>query len=359
MTIIAPGGSIGILGGGQLGRMLALAAARFGYRVHIFCPDADSPAFDVAHTVHEAAYDDEQALEAFAKAVSVATYEFENVPVAAAEIVARHTLLRPGTEPLRITQDRLREKDFLNESGVKTANYAAFEDAEGLDGALKTVGKPAIVKTRFGGYDGKGQALIKTRKGIEPALQALSGAPAIAEERIPFDREVSVIVARSVAGDVAAFPVSENHHEKGQLRETQVPAAMSDPLEAKAKVMATKIANALDYVGVMTLELFVRDDGTLNANEMAPRVHNSGHWTLEGAATSQFEQHIRAICGLPLGPTDLLARCRMINLLGDAINDWQECLKDPQAHYHHYGKREAREGRKMGHITWVYRDERS
>ncbi|WP_417451167.1 5-(carboxyamino)imidazole ribonucleotide synthase [Kordiimonas sp.] len=354
MTQIAPGGTIGILGGGQLGRMLALAAANFGYRCHIFCPDKGSPAFQVATDVTVADYEDEEALEAFARSVDVATYEFENVPAVTAELVARDTLLRPGVRALKITQDRLLEKEFLNASGVKTAPYVAFQSADELKAAIKEIGRPAVAKTRRFGYDGKGQVMVKSRSDIDRVLEVTGGQPAILEGFVTFDREVSVVVARSASGDVAAFPVGENVHTNHILDTTTVPAKISDMVEARAKVKATRVANALEYVGVMAVEMFVHDgSGEIVVNEIAPRVHNSGHWTIEGAETSQFEQHIRAICDLPLGATDARGSILMKNLLGEEILEFEPYLEDPKAHFHHYGKQDPRPGRKMGHVTWV------
>ncbi len=321
MTQVSPGGTIGILGGGQLGRMLALAAANFGYRCHIFCPDKRSPAFHVADKITIADYEDEDALEAFARSVDVATYEFENVPAFTAEIVGRDTLLRPGVKALKTTQDRLLEKDFLNAAGVKTAPYQAFETEEELQAALKVIGRSSVAKTRRFGYDGKGQVMIRSRADIARVLEVTAGAPAILEGFVNFDREVSVVVARSASGDVAAFPVSENVHTNHILDTTTVPALISDMVEAKAKVMATRVANALEYVGVMAVEMFISDaNGEIVVNEIAPRVHNSGHWTIEGAATSQFEQHIRAICDLPLGPTDARGKVRMKKICSARIS---------------------------------------
>lgn len=357
MTRIEPGSTIGILGGGQLGRMLAMAAARLGYRSHIFCPEENSPAFHVAHKVTVADYTNEEKLLEFARSVDVATYEFENVPGQTADLVAEHTLLRPGARALKVTQDRLTEKEFLNSAGVKTAPFAAFHTADELDVAFKKIGRPSVAKTRRFGYDGKGQQMIKTLKDVDEVLKVTGGTPAILEGFIQFDREVSVIVARSASGDVAAYPVSENVHTNHILDVTTVPANIKDLLEAKAKVVATKVANALEYVGVMAVEMFVEDDANdVIVNEIAPRVHNSGHWTMDGSATSQFEQHIRAICDLPLGPTEALGKVRMKNLLGDDILAYEQYLADPNATYHHYGKAEPRPGRKMGHVTWVERD---
>ncbi len=354
MTRINPGGTIGILGGGQLGRMLALSAAQLGYRCHIFCPEENSPAFQVADKITVADYENEEALTQFAKSVDVATYEFENVPSTTAATVAAHTLLRPGAKALAVSQDRLVEKQFLNDAGVETAPYQAFHTAEELDAAFKVIGRPSVAKTRRFGYDGKGQKLIKTPKDLDQVLEVTQSTPAILEGFVNFDREISVIVARSASGDVAAFPVGENVHTNHILDTTDVPASVSERVEAKAKVMATKVANALDYVGVMGVEMFVTDStGQIIVNEIAPRVHNSGHWTMDGAPTSQFEQHIRAICDLPLGATSAFGKVRMKNLLGEDILDLDGYLDDPTASVHHYGKSDPRAGRKMGHVNWV------
>lgn len=356
MTRINPGGTIGIMGGGQLGRMLALSAAQLGYKCHIYCPEENSPAFQVADKKTIAAYENEEALTEFARSVDVATYEFENVPSQTAAVVGAHTLLRPGAKALAVSQDRLVEKQFLNDAGVETAPYEAFHTADELDAAFKKIGRPSVAKTRRFGYDGKGQKLIKTQKDIEDVLNVTNNTPAILEGFVPFDREISVIVARSASGDVAAFPVGENVHTNHILDTTDVPATVSDRVEAKAKVMATKVANALDYVGVMGVEMFVTDaTSQIIVNEIAPRVHNSGHWTMDGAVTSQFEQHIRAICDLPLGDTSALGTVRMKNLLGEDILDLDGYFEDPTASVHHYGKHEPREGRKMGHVNWVKR----
>jgi len=354
MTRIDPGGTIGILGGGQLGRMIAMAAARLGYRCHIFCPDERSPAFHVADQKTVADYSDMAALAAFLQTVDIVTYEFENIPTATASFVAAEKLLRPGVKALEVAQDRLREKEFLKTCGVSTASYCAFETRDELEVAFRQIGRPAIAKTRRFGYDGKGQAMVKSRRDFDAVMGVAKGAPAILEGFVDFDREISVVVARSASGDVAAFPVCENMHKNHVLDTTCVPAKISDSVEAKAKVMATRIANALDYVGVMAVEMFVNDGaGTITVNEIAPRVHNSGHWTIEGAVTSQFEQHVRAICDLPLGRPEARGQVLMKNLLGKDILDFEKYLEDPTAFYHHYGKQDPREGRKMGHVTWV------
>jgi len=354
MTRINPGSTIGILGGGQLGRMIAMAASRLGYHCHIFCPDERSPAFQVAQYTTIADYEDEEALRAFVDSVDVVTYEFENIPAKAAALVEALKPLRPGVKALEMTQDRLIEKDFLNTSGVVTAPYQAFETREELEAAFAKIGRPAVAKTRRFGYDGKGQAMVKSKRDLDHVMEVTKGAPAILEGFVNFDREISVVVARSASGDVAAFPVGENVHTNHILDTTTVPALIKQVVEAKAKVMATRVANALEYVGVMAVEMFVSDTkGDIVVNEIAPRVHNSGHWTIEGAATSQFEQHVRAICDLPLGPTDALGVVVMKNLLGKDILDFEKYLTDPTASYHHYGKADPREGRKMGHVTWV------
>lgn len=352
--IITSGSTIGILGGGQLGRMLAMAASQLGYKTHIYCPEEDSPAFQVStnHTIAD--YLDEAALTEFAAKVDVVTYEFENVPARTAHILAQTKILRPAWKALAVSQDRLTEKDFLNEHGIQTAPYQAFQGEEELRSALAAVGKPAVAKTRRFGYDGKGQAVIRSSADISAALKVLGDQEAILEGFIPFDREISAIVTRNESGEVAAFPVSENVHTNHILDETVIPAVISATVAAKAQVMATKVANALQYVGVVTIEMFVSDkSGEVLVNEIAPRVHNSGHWTIEGAKTSQFEQHIRAICGLPLGNPSAVGRVKMKNLLGDDILKMPELLADGNAHVHHYGKSEPRKGRKMGHVTWV------
>ncbi len=354
MTRINPGGTIGIMGGGQLGRMIALAAARLGYHCHIYCPDENSPAFHVAQYKTVADYTDEKALTAFAEAVDVVTYEFENIPSQAVALVAAIKPLHPSVKALEVSQDRLAEKSFLAASGVTTAPYRAFETRDELGEAFAEIGKPSVAKTRRFGYDGKGQFMVKRKSDLDAVMDVTKGAPAILEGFVSFDREISVIVARSASGDVAAFPVGENVHTNHVLDTTTVPATINDMMEAKAKVMATRVANSLEYVGVMAVEMFVTDaSGDIVVNEIAPRVHNSGHWTIEGAATSQFEQHVRAICDLPLGRPDALGKAVMKNLLGQEINDFEQYLSDPTAHYHHYGKSEPRKGRKMGHVTWV------
>ncbi|UTW55811.1 5-(carboxyamino)imidazole ribonucleotide synthase [Kordiimonas sp. SCSIO 12610] len=354
MTRIEPGSTIGIMGGGQLGRMLALAAAQLGYKCHIFCPEENCPAGQVSDKLTIAEYDDETALEKFANAVDVVTYEFENIPATTAKFIADRKTLRPGVKALEITQDRLSEKNFLNDSGVETAPYLAFQTADDLEIAFKEIGRPSVAKTRRFGYDGKGQVMIKSRSDKDKVIGITNETPAILEGFVNFDREISVVVARNASSDVAAFPVGENVHTNHILDTTTVPANIREIVEAKAKVIAAQVANALDYVGVLAVEMFVKDDtGDVIVNEIAPRVHNSGHWTIEGAKTSQFEQHIRAICDLPLGSPEALGKVVMKNLLGEDILDADKYLTDASASYHHYGKSDPRPGRKMGHVTWV------
>ena len=350
--MIPPGSIIGILGGGQLGRMLALAAANMGYRVHVLAPEAELPAGDVAADVTRAAYDDVAALYAFAAAVDVVTYEFENVPVAAVELLAARVPVRPGARPLEIAQDRLAEKTFIIEHGGTPAPFRAVSSAAELVAALTDIGTPAVLKTRRMGYDGKGQVRIAALADVAEAWTAIGGAPAIVEAHVAFSHEFSVIVARGDDGATMVYDVPHNHHIAGVLDRSRVPAP-ADVVRhvAAATALARRAADALAYVGVVTFEFFATEDGPV-FNEMAPRVHNSGHWTIEGARVSQFENHIRAICGLPLGPTTLTAPViSMTNLLGDAVHDWAALLADPSAHLHLYGKSEVKPGRKMGHVT--------
>ena len=354
---VAPGATIGILGGGQLGRMLAIACAKLGLKAHVFCPDADSPAFDVAGARTVAGYEDAGALRDFAAAVDVATYEFENVPKVTAEIVSGLAPLHPNARALATAQDRLLEKGFIADLGVPTAPFRAVASEEDLVRALGELGAPAILKTRRFGYDGKGQVRLDEGDRAGEAWAHLGGAPAILEGFVPFAREVSVVAARTASGEFAAFDLCLNQHRSGILHVTRVPAGLPDEIGTRAIEAARRIADALDYVGVIAVELFVVDDASgqrIVVNEIAPRVHNTGHWTIEGAETSQFEQHIRAICGWPLGSTRLVGSgSAMRNLIGHEIDDWQAILAAPGAHLHHYGKARARPGRKMGHVTTV------
>jgi len=350
---LAPGGTVGILGGGQLGRMLALAAAPLGYRCHVFCPDAEAPAADVAARWTRADYLDEAALDAFAAAVDVVTYEFENVPVAAAERLARLRPVRPGPKALAVAQDRLAEKRFAAAAGVGTATFAPVDDLAGLVEAVAATGLPAVLKTRRFGYDGKGQAILRVAADLEPAWRSLGGVPALLEGFVPFERELSVLGARGLDGAIRLYDPIENRHEAHILAVSRAPAEVPLAVAAAAGDIGRRLLAGLDYVGMLAVELFLLSDGRLLFNEMAPRVHNSGHWTIEGAETSQFEQHIRAICGLPLGAAACRGEAEMRNLIGRDVERWPELLAEPGAHLHLYGKRTVRDGRKMGHVTRV------
>ena len=351
---LAPGATIGILGGGQLGRMLAMAAAKLGMKAHIFAPEVDSPAFDVAAARTVAAYADERALAAFAKAVDVVTYEFENVSATTAAFLARLRPVLPDARALETAQDRLVEKHFLNHLAIATAPFAAVDDMGALVRAVGAIGRPGILKTRRFGYDGKGQVLIGADTELGAAWRVLGARPAILEGFVAFEREVSVIAARSAGGEFRAFDVCENVHEHHILARTSVPARITAATEAAALALAQRICEALDYVGVIGVEMFAAVDGALIVNELAPRVHNSGHWTLDGAATSQFEQHIRAICGWPLGDTRRHGRIEMRNLIGAQAADFAGLAAAEGASLHLYGKAEIRAGRKMGHVTRVW-----
>ncbi|MEL6518825.1 MAG: 5-(carboxyamino)imidazole ribonucleotide synthase [Pseudomonadota bacterium] len=353
MTEPLPTGStIGILGGGQLGRMLSVAASRLGFRSHIFEPGANPPAGDVAHLVTTAEYEDNDALFAFASTVDVITYEFENIPTLTLDALEDHAPIRPGREALRVSQDRLVEKDYLGKLGLRTAPYADVPDAAALAVALARIGAPAILKTRRFGYDGKGQVRITDPGQSDRALADMGDAPAILEGFVDFSHEVSVIAARGLDGAVACFDPGENVHRSGILHTTTVPARLSASQRTDAILIAANILNALDYVGVMGVELFVTPQG-LVVNEIAPRVHNSGHWTQNGCTVDQFEQHIRAIAGWPLGDGKRHADVVMENLIGDDMARVPDLARDPATALHLYGKAEARKGRKMGHVNRV------
>ena len=352
---LVPGARIGILGGGQLGRMLSVAAARLGYRCHIYDPAPDAPACHVAHRVTTAGYDDAVALRAFGGGCDVITYEFENIPARALDVIESIVAVHPGRRALEVSQDRLLEKQFLNDLGLTTAPFAPVDGPDDLPGALAQTGLPAILKTRCLGYDGKGQARITTGDGQEE-LATLNGAPAVAEGVVRFSREISVIAARGLSGEVVCFDPGENEHRSGILHKTLVPARIPAALGVDAVLLAGRILNALDYVGVMGVELFVAEDrsgGGLVVNEIAPRVHNSGHWTQQGCAVDQFEQHIRAITGWPLGDGQRYADIEMENLIGDDIARVPALARDPATALHLYGKSESRPGRKMGHVNRI------
>ncbi len=339
--------TIGILGGGQLGRMLSVAASRLGLRTHIYEPAPACPAGDVAHAVTTAGYEDEAALRAFAGAVDVITYEFENVPTSALDLLESLRPIRPSRRALAVSQDRLAEKDFLTGIGLTTAPYRGVETEADLAAALADLGAPAILKTRRMGYDGKGQVRIS-----DPALAEWTGAPSVLEGFVDFSAEISVIVARAENGQVAAFDPGRNEHRDGILHLTTVPSGLPQRVLTDAVLLAGRIVNALDYVGVMGVELFVTPSGLI-VNEIAPRVHNSGHWTQAGCAVDQFEQHIRAVAGLPLGDGSRYADVEMLNLIGDDVQRTKEYLRQPRTQVHLYGKGAPRPGRKMGHVNRV------
>jgi 5-(carboxyamino)imidazole ribonucleotide synthase len=354
--VLETGATIGILGSGQLGRMLALAAARLGFKCHIFAPDADSPAFDVVRRVTCADYADTEALDRFAAEVDIVTYEFENVPAEAAMFLAARVPVLPDPSVLATTQDRLAEKNFVAALGIGTAPYAAIAAPAELTAALDRIGRPAVLKTRRFGYDGKGQATINGGTSPEAAWREVGGQPCILEAFVPFAREVSIIAARGTNGTVECFDVTENEHRDHILKISRVPAALSAAAAQEARRIAETIAQKFAYVGVLAVEIFVLRDGGLLVNEIAPRVHNSGHWTLDGASVSQFEQHIRAVAGWPLAKPVRRGRVEMINLIGSEIEDYRAWLTIPGAAVHLYGKTAVRPGRKMGHVTRVFAD---
>ncbi|WP_265516345.1 5-(carboxyamino)imidazole ribonucleotide synthase [Nitratireductor luteus] len=354
---LSPGQTVGIIGGGQLGRMLAMAAARLGFRIVVLEPDPHCPAAQVANSQIVGAYDDGKALQQLAEASDVITYEFENVPVVAARAVAERTSLFPPTEALEAAQDRLTEKIFLNSTGISTAPFVSVDSDENLAQGLARFGGSGVLKTRRLGYDGKGQrvfrnALPRQAAGVHAAL---GGVPLILEGLVPFEREISVIAARGRDGAVVAYDAAENEHHEGILRQTLVPARIPAATARAARDATFQILEELHYVGVIAVEFFVLGNGAIVANEMAPRVHNSGHWTEAACACSQFEQHIRAVAGLPLGGTDRLADCVMQNLLGDEQDTAPQLLAEKDVVVHLYGKTESRPGRKMGHFTRLIR----
>ena len=346
------GATIGILGGGQLGRMLSVAAARLGFKTHIFEPGASPPAGHVANHVTTAAYDDTAALTAFANSVDVITYEFENIPTAALDTLEALCPIHPNRRALATSQDRLTEKEFLQSLGLNTAPFAPVDTLSDLQMALDTVGTPAILKTRRFGYDGKGQARIMTPADAKQAIKDMAHAPALLEGFIDFSHEVSVIAARGQQGDIACFDPGENVHKHGILHTTTVPARLTNAQATDAVLLAARILNELDYVGVMGVELFVTPQGLI-VNEIAPRVHNSGHWTQQGCTIDQFEQHIRAVTGWPLGDGKRHCDLTMENLIGNDMDRLPDIANEGNAAIHLYGKEEIKPGRKMGHVNRV------
>jgi 5-(carboxyamino)imidazole ribonucleotide synthase len=349
--MLVPGATVGILGGGQLGRMTALAAARLGYRTHVFAEEDDSPAAQVSGAATIADWDDERALARFAAAVDVATFEFENIPSEAVRNVAALKPVMPRPEILEITQDRLREKDFLNGIGVATTCYREVTDASSLGRALAGLTGRAVLKSARMGYDGKGQVAVAADTAADEAWRLMGGPRGILEDFVDFRCEVSVIVARGGDGTLAAYPAVENRHVNHILDTTIAPAALPPATASAAEGIAREIATKLDLVGVLAVEMFVTTDGRLLVNELAPRPHNSGHWTIDACAASQFEQLVRALCGLPLGSTERNADAVMKNLIGDEVETWREAIADPTSRLHLYGKRLTLPGRKMGHVT--------
>ncbi|MDE3060103.1 MAG: 5-(carboxyamino)imidazole ribonucleotide synthase [Pseudomonadota bacterium] len=366
MPLIPPGSTIGILGGGQLGRMLAIAAAELGYHAHIYCPEKDAPAGEVAKFTTIAAYEDLSTLEVFARSVDVVTYEFENIPHAPVEHLAKFIPVRPDPAVLAICQHRVLEKQTVNKLSIPTAAFRPVSSLEDLKEAAAVLGLPAILKTARMGYDGKGQwkvmshePQVMSRVIAESGLSAhdrqsrTHGAPFILESFVPFRMEISLIAARDAKGTIICYDAVQNIHKHHILSETIAPAPIAPALARKAKAMTEAIAEGIGLVGLVAVEMFVTDKDEILVNELAPRPHNSGHWTIDACANSQFEQIIRAICGLPLGSTERLCDARMLNLIGDDINDWQKYLAMPNARLHVYGKKEARPGRKMGHVTFL------
>ena len=349
---LEPGSAIGILGGGQLGRMLSVAAARLGFRCHVFDPGAEPPASHVAHRTTEADYGDTAALATFAESVDVITFEFENIPAETLDLLEDHCPVRPNRRALAVSQDRLSEKGFLRELGLATAPFAPVSGASDLDEAIRVTGLPAVLKTRRFGYDGKGQIRLGTPDSPVAALASLNGAPALLEGFVEFSHEVSVIAARSLNGQIACFDPGENTHRDGILRTTAVPARLGSNERAEAVLLAGRILNALDYVGVLGVELFVTPHGLI-VNEIAPRVHNSGHWTQNGCSVDQFEQHIRAVTGWPLGDGRRHSDVIMENLIGDDVDRLPELVDEAGIAIHMYGKTEVRPGRKMGHVNRI------
>ncbi|WP_282606658.1 5-(carboxyamino)imidazole ribonucleotide synthase [Pelagibius sp. Alg239-R121] len=352
---LPPGSTIGMLGGGQLGRMAALAAASLGYKVHVYSPEVDGPASQVTSLNTVAAYDDWQALEKFAAAIDAVTYEFENVPAATAEFLVKRIPVRPGPNVLRICQNRLREKDFCNSIAVPTTRYAEATNADSLARVTRDFGLPCILKTAEFGYDGKGQVFISYGDDIETAWNAMSGgketAAAIVEGFVDFRMEISVIIARNGDGSSECYVPVENHHKNHILDQTHAPARITAELADRAEVIARRLAEEMDLQGLLAIEMFVTSDDHILVNEMAPRPHNSGHWTMDACITSQFEQFMRAVAGLSLGSPDRHSNAVMKNLIGDDVDAWQSILTEPGAKLHLYGKAEARPGRKMGHVN--------
>jgi 5-(carboxyamino)imidazole ribonucleotide synthase len=357
IPVLKPDATIGIIGGGQLGRMLALAAARLGFRCHVFAPSPDSCAFDVVHRVTVADYTDTAALDRFATDVDVITYEFENIPAETATFLSARKPVLPDPLVLATTQDRLIEKNFIQKLGIPTAPFVEVSSPDALKSALDTVGRPAVLKTRRFGYDGKGQITIRNGTYPAAAWREIGGQPAILEGFVRFAREISVVAARGRDGSVACFDVTENQHHNHILKTSRAPADVTPAVAARAGEIAETIAHAFDYAGVLAVEMFVvsaHDGHEVLVNEIAPRVHNSGHWTIDGCSVSQFEQHIRAVAGWPLAQPIRHGSVEMTNLIGSEVEEYAQWLTEPGAALHLYGKGQTRPGRKMGHVTRVF-----
>jgi len=350
---LPPGSTIGILGSGQLGRMLAIAAAEMGYHTHIYSPDMDAPAYEVAKTFTVSSYTNPESLERFAQKVDVITYEFENIDTTALATIPSLSKILPGIDILKTAQHRVLEKKAVNKLGVATAPFVPVRTLDELQAATIKLGFPCVLKTCRMGYDGKGQVILKAHGDLEKAWKILDTGDAILEGFVSFKMEISVIVARSSAGEIKCYCPVQNIHKNHILSETIAPAPISGPLSAKAEAMAISIAKGLNLVGLMAVEMFVTDNDELLVNELAPRPHNSGHWTIDACVTSQFEQTIRAVVGQPLGSVERLCDARMLNLIGDDATDWQKYIAMPKAKLHLYGKKESRPGRKMGHVTFL------
>jgi 5-(carboxyamino)imidazole ribonucleotide synthase len=352
---LLPGATIGVMGGGQLGRMFAIAARRMGYRVHTFSPEENGPAAQFSDRATAASYEDEAAVTGFARAIDVLTFEFENIPRRTIEWAAREQVVRPGGEVVLIAQNRLREKEFLAGANFPVAPFRRVASVADLTSALEAIGRPSILKGAAFGYDGKGQQRIDPETDLHAIWSEREDAECVVERVIDFEKEISVIVARGADGQTAVFPVCENIHRHHILDLTLAPARIAERFAEGARDLACEVAERLDLVGLLAVEMFLQNNGELIINELAPRPHNSGHWTIEGCVTSQFEQHVRAVCGLPLGRTDALRPAAMANLLGEiwaeGEPDWAAALAEPDVHLHLYGKREPRARRKMGHLT--------
>ncbi len=358
--VFLPGSTVGVMGGGQLGRMFAIAARRMGYRVHTFSPDEDTPTGQLADREVAARYDDEAAVRDFARGVDVLTFEFENIPTATIAWAAEHCAVRPSGRVLHLCQHRLREKQFLAAAGLPLPAFAHVTSAEELAEAVARIGLPSVLKTASFGYDGKGQRKLAAGDDLAAAWAPFAGQSAVLEAWVPFEKEISILVARGIDGRMATYPVCENQHAHHILDVTLVPGNVSAHVAALAAKLAESAAEALDLVGLLAVEMFLLADGEILINELAPRPHNSGHYSFDASVTSQFEQQLRAVCGLPLGSTESLAPCAMANLLGDVWAagepDWAAALAMPGVKLHLYGKAGPRAGRKMGHLVAFGRD---